>query len=228
MEQDIQVVLSELIKVINRPDWWTIGITVVNAAIMVWLGWRQYKLQQHQTELQKRQTELQEYEIYRRLYLLVSNANNEIDEFLKNLFKATWLPHIQLDKDFLLRKQRYIEQLKKDLSKNYLDYKLKFSNETFNADGYLNIISQMLYMVQQFNESIAKGEVNIARGSHQFTCERGKEDENYAFIIASRFKTLDLKEMIMGGLMNFAEQKNALRLCDEGMIKEKCQIDMSS
>ena len=57
MEQEIQVVLSELIDVIRRPDWWTIGITIVNAAIMVWLGWRQYKLQQQQTELQKRQTE---------------------------------------------------------------------------------------------------------------------------------------------------------------------------
>ena len=82
MEQETQVVLSELIKVISRPDWWTIGITIVNAAIMVWLGWRQYKLQQQQTELQKRQTEAQEYDIYRRLYLLVSNANNEIDEFI--------------------------------------------------------------------------------------------------------------------------------------------------
>ena len=74
-----------------------IGITVVNAAIMVWLGWRQYKLQQQQTELQKRQTEAQEYEIYRRLYLLVNNANNEIDEFLKNLYMGTWQPHIQMD-----------------------------------------------------------------------------------------------------------------------------------
>ena len=227
MEQEIQVVLSDLIKVISRPDWWTIWITIVNAAIMVWLGWRQYKLQQQQTELQKRQTEAQEYEIYRRLYILVSNANNEIDEFLKNLFKATWLPHIQMDKDFLLRKQRYIEQLKKDLSENYLDYKLKFSKETFNADGYLNIISQMLYIVQQFNESIAKGEVNIARGSQQFTCERGKEDEKYAYIIASRFKTLDLEGMIMGGLMNFVEQKNALVCSDKILdaIKERCRIN---
>ena len=40
MEQEIQVVLSELIKAISRPDWWTIVITVVNAAIMVGLGWR--------------------------------------------------------------------------------------------------------------------------------------------------------------------------------------------
>ena len=148
MEQETQVVLSELIKVISRPDWWTIWITVVNAAIMVWLGWRQYKLQQQQTELQKRQTEAQEYEIYRRLYLLVNNANNEIDEFLNNLYMGTWQPHIQMDKDYLLRKQKYIEQLRKDLSENYWDYKLKFSQESFNADGYHRILSQMFYILQ--------------------------------------------------------------------------------
>lgn len=226
MEQETQVVLSELIKVISRPDWWTIGITVVNAAIMVWLGWRQYKLQQQQTELQKRQTEAQEYEIYRRLYLLVSNANNEIDEFLKNLYLATWQPYIQIDKDYLSRKQQYIERLKKDLSENYWDYKLKFSQESFNADGYHRILSQMFYVLQQINESMDKNEIEIARGSQQFTCERGKEDEAYAFIIASRFKTMDLKDMIMGGLMNFAEQKKTLRGSDEilDFIKAKCRI----
>ena len=227
MEQEIQVVLSELIDVIRRPDCWTIGITIVNAAIMVWLGWRQYKLQQQQTELQKRQTEAQEYEIYRRLYLLVNNANNEIDEFLKNLYMGTWQPHIQMDKDYLLRKQKYIEQLRKDLSENYWDYKLKFSQESFNADGYHNILSQMFYVLQQFNESMAKGEVNIAQGCQQFTCERGKDDEAYAFIIASRFKTMDLKDIIMGGLMNFAEQKKTLSGSDEilSIIKNKCRIN---
>ena len=227
MEQEIQVVLSELIDVIRRPDWWTIGITIVNAAIMVWLGWRQYKLQQQQTELQKRQTEAQEYEIYRRLYLLVNNANNEIGEFLINLYMGTWQPHIHMDKDYLLRKQKYIEQLRKDLSENYWDYKLKFSQESFNADSYHNILSQMFYVLQQFNESMTKGEVNIAQGCQQFTYERGKEDEAYAFIIASRFKTIDLKDMIMGGLMNFIEQKNALRGNDEILdsIKAKCRID---
>ena len=39
-------ILQELVKAVNRPDWWTIGITsaitIINAAIMVWLGWNQY------------------------------------------------------------------------------------------------------------------------------------------------------------------------------------------
>ena len=68
MDQELLIKLSELVKAVEKPDWWTIGITsaitIVNAVIMVWLGINQYKLQ-------KRQTEAQEYEIYRRLYLLL-------------------------------------------------------------------------------------------------------------------------------------------------------------
>jgi hypothetical protein len=227
MEQEIQVVLSELIDAIRRPDWWTIGITVVNAAIMVWLGWRQYKLQQQQTELQKRQTEAQEYEIYKRLYLLLLNANNEIDEFLNNLKMATWEPYHIMNKDYLIRKQKYLELLHKDLSDNYWDYKLKFSQEYFNADGYHQILAQMLYILQRFNESMTKDEVNIAQGCQHFAYEQGKEDETHASIIASRFKTMELKDMIRGGLMNFVEQKKTLRGSDEilSIIKNKCRIN---
>ena len=40
--------LAEEVEQLNEPDWWVIGITVVNALIMAWLGWRQYKLQKQQ------------------------------------------------------------------------------------------------------------------------------------------------------------------------------------
>ena len=38
-----------MIDAINSTDWWTLGIssfiTIVNVAIMVWIGWKQVKLQ---------------------------------------------------------------------------------------------------------------------------------------------------------------------------------------
>ena len=62
---------EELIAAINSTDWWTLGITsfitIVNAVIMVRLGLVQNKLQ-------KRQTEAQEYEIYKSLYLLLTQV----------------------------------------------------------------------------------------------------------------------------------------------------------
>ena len=95
MDSEVCVLLEELVEASNRPDWWTIVITVVNAVIMTWLGISQYKLQ-------KRQTDAQEYELYRSVYLLINNVQTEIDEFLTNLLNATWEP-ISKDKDFLRR-----------------------------------------------------------------------------------------------------------------------------
>ena len=52
MDTNTQI-LQELVEAVNRPDWWAIGITVVNALIMVWLGWKQYKLQEEQSKSQE-------------------------------------------------------------------------------------------------------------------------------------------------------------------------------
>ena len=64
MESEIQILLNELIEAINKPDWWSIGITTINAVIVIWLGFKQY-------ELQKRQTDAQEYQVYKSLYDLI-------------------------------------------------------------------------------------------------------------------------------------------------------------
>ena len=152
MTPDTQI-LQELVEAVNRPDWWTIGITsvitIINAAIMVWLGWNQYKLQ-------KRQTEAQEYDVYRKLYILLSNANSQIDGFLNDLDKALWEPYYNMDKEFLKRKQTFIDKLMKDLRDSYIDYELKFSKEAFNKDGYLQILSLMSRIIQQTTISLEK------------------------------------------------------------------------
>ena len=53
MDYETKLLLNKLVEAVDCPDWWAIGITVVKAFIVAWLGWRQYKLQQRQTELQK-------------------------------------------------------------------------------------------------------------------------------------------------------------------------------
>ena len=99
--------LDGLVEAVNRPDWWAIGITsaitIINAAIMVWLGWNQYKLQ-------KRQTEAQEYNVYRKLYILLSNANSEIDNFIEELDRLLWAPWHNSDKNALSRKKTHIDK----------------------------------------------------------------------------------------------------------------------
>lgn len=212
---------EELINAVNSTDWWTLGITsfitIVNAAIMVWLGINQYKLQ-------KRQTETQEYEIYRRLYLLLVQAHNEVDDFMHDVSMGTWGTVYNVDKELLKRKECRVNQLKKDLIDNYIDYDLKFSKNLFDKESYRKILSTMSAILYHMNLAIDKNEVEMPYGSHNIYPVEGDMEVGEALAIAKRFKD---SEMMFDGIVNFIEQKRKLGSC-EGvlkLIKEKCKID---
>ena len=215
---------EQLIDALDGPDWWSIGITIVNALIMVWLGISQYKLQKRQTELQQRQTEAQEYEIYKRLYMLLVQVHNEVNEFMHNVSFGTWGTCYQADKELLVRKEKSINQLKNDLLTNYVDYELKFSKGLFDKEAYRQILNTMLAILFYVNQAIEKDEVNMPVGSQQIPSIDGDMEKGEAFALAGRFKHM---EFMLQGFMNFVNQKRRLGSCEEALkvIKEKCKID---
>jgi len=215
---------EELIDALNGPDWWSIGITIVNALIMVWLGISQYKLQKRQTELQQRQTEAQEYEIYKRLYMLLVQVHNEVNEFMHNVSFGTWGTYYQADKELLVRKEKSINQLKNDLLTNYVDYELKFSKGLFDKEAYRQILNTMSAILFHVNQAIEKDEVNMPVGSQQIPSIDGDMEKGKAYALAGRFKHM---EFMLQGFMNFVNQKRRLGNCEEALkvIKEKCKID---
>ena len=227
MTDGIDIHLTRLIEAVNSPDWWAIGITVVNALIMVWLGYNQYRLQKRQTQLQELQTRQQDYETYKKLYVLLSSANAEIDSFLFNLNDSLWEPRYAIDKEYLKRKQKYIDTLWKDLSDSYIDYELKFSKETFNKSGYLRILSLMSRLIQQTLMSLEKGEVIIAQGTQRIPIIDNKVDEAYSVAITRHFTNPFLQGILMQNFDDFIKQKNDVR-CDNAILEEirtKCKID---
>ena len=215
---------EQLIDALDGPDWWSIGITIVNALIMVWLGISQYKLQKRQTELQQRQTEAQEYEIYKRLYMLLVQVHNEVNEFMHNVSFGTWGTYYQADKELLVRKEKSINQLKNDLLTNYVDYELKFSKSLFDKEAYRQILNTMSAILFHVNQAIEKDEVNMPVGSQQIPSIDGDMEKGEAFALAGRFKHM---EFMLQGFMNFVNQKRRLGSCEEALkvIKEKCKID---
>ena len=80
-------ILQELVEAVNRPDWWAIGITAVNALFLGWLAWRQYKLQRQQNKFVERQTKQQEYEVYRSLYVVLDKTNNLANTLLNRVYE---------------------------------------------------------------------------------------------------------------------------------------------
>ena len=215
---------EQLIDALDGPDWWSIGVTIVNAMIMVWLGISQYKLQKRQTELQQRQTEAQEYEIYKRLYMLLVQVHNEVNEFMHNVSFGTWGTYYQADKELLVRKEKSINQLKNDLLTNYVDYELKFSKGLFDKEAYRQILNTMSAILFHVNQAIEKDEVNMPVGSQQIPSIDGDMEKGEAFALAGRFKHM---EFMLQGFMNFVNQKRRLGSCEEALkvIKEKCKID---
>ena len=86
MDYETKIYLEKLVEAVNSPDWWSIGITAVNALIMIWLGWKQHKLQQQQLRLQEQQTKQQDYQLYKTMFQVISDANIEISNFLFTLY----------------------------------------------------------------------------------------------------------------------------------------------
>ena len=81
MDYETKILLNRLVdevEKLNSPDWWVIGITVVNALIVAWLAWRQY-------QLQKQQVKFQEYEMYKELYLFVKDIYDVSNSFLSDI-----------------------------------------------------------------------------------------------------------------------------------------------
>lgn len=212
---------------ITNPDWWVVFFTAISTIAVIIIAVMQIKLQRQQTELQKRQTEAQDYEVRKRLYSLLKNANREIDYYLENLGAALYESRYNADKEYLQRWQTTLNKLINDLQESYVDYELKFSKETFDKRGYLDILLRMSFIIQQTIISLQQGDVCLIQGVHGFSFEQGKKDEALATDIAKRYKGGAFPSIMMGELANFIRLKRAVR-CDESLlesIRAKCKID---
>ena len=100
---------------LTNPEWWSVIATffaaIVAARITSKFSKRQNELQEQQNKLQERQIRAQEYEVYKRLYMLLGNANREIDNFIEELDWLLWQPWHNSNKDALNRKKTHIDNL---------------------------------------------------------------------------------------------------------------------
>lgn len=237
---------------ITNPDWWSVVATIiaaiVAAVITYVLGRRQNELQQQQLKIQERQNDLQEqqneiqkyqtklqeqqvkaqeYEIYKRLYLLLSNANGEIDNFIEELDRLLWEPYYNSDKNALSRKKTHIDNLFKDLRNSYIDYELKLSKETFNKDGYLKILNLMSRVLLHTINSLENGEARLSQGVQHINNVDGDMEKGHILHIGAHFKGGYMWGALMQTLEQFTELKKKVR-CDNSLlesIRAKCKID---
>lgn len=219
--------MEKICDFITNPDWWVVFFTAISTIAVIVIAVVQIKLQKQQTKLQKRQTEAIDYDTRKRLFVLLNNANTEIDNFLYNLWRHLWEPHYTQNKDFLTKKQKHLDELKKDLLDSYVDYMLKFPDDAFDKDGYYKILSNMSSLVQQVTSSIEDGTLHLVQGVQSISYNTDKEDEAYATAISKCYKTHFDQTVSFHNLSWFINQKRKVRCSDKFIekIKERCKID---
>lgn len=121
MDYETKILLNRLVdevEKLNSPDWWVIGITVVNALIMAWLGWRQF-------QLQKRQTKQQGYELYRKLYVVIDNINILSNRLLNRIYEYLTIPlYSDTENNCLKYLLERINLCDKQFAESLIDFKI--------------------------------------------------------------------------------------------------------
>ena len=232
MDYETKILLNNLIDEVGRlndPDWWTIGITIVNALIMVWLGWRQYKLQQRQTKLQEQQTLQQEYDIYSRLYKLVKSADLEIDHFLDEITDSLGIiPSKKAENGFLKLKLDYVEKLRKELEENAIDFEIKFNKVFFDLEGYRELLGFMAYNLKSIIMMVDEKKMIYDLISQHIYDVDGSIEKGKAYYIAQHIKDKRYEVVIGSNLLDFVERRKKLRENNNdvlAIIRKRCKVE---
>ena len=142
MDYESKILLNRLVdevEKLNSPDCWVIGITLVNALIMVWLGWKQYKLQQ-------RQTKALEDGLYRKLTYTIKEIHSEVKYVMSEFYYYlnNQVP-IQGNYDYWSLTVKKFNELRRQLGDYEIDVELKFSKKDFiNIESYKSTVTSTI------------------------------------------------------------------------------------
>ena len=223
-------ILQELVEAVNRPDWWAIGITAVNALFLGWLAWRQYQLQKQQTKLQEQQIRQQEYAIYSQLYKLVKKADVEIDEYLSEITRSLGVvPWKRAEDGFLQRKLDYLLELRKDLEQSAIDFEIKFSKDFFDLEGYRHILSSMTFNLRHLVKMVEEKQMYYdGPGPQSISSVEGSIEKGQVYYIAQHIKDKQYEVAVGSNLLHFIEDRKKLRANGNDIlakIRERCKVE---
>ena len=162
MDNETQILIEKLIEAIDSPDWWIIVITLINAIIMLWLGWRQYKLQKQQTYLQKQQVHQQEYELYKQMYIQIDKIETFAKIFLHKV--AVILSDLVDDAKKVDEMDGIIKELNL-LNDNFMestyDIELKECGNAIDVGYYYNVLQEIKQTTMFLKYLVVKDKMRI-------------------------------------------------------------------
>ncbi len=223
MDYETKLYLDNLIEAINRPDWWAIGITAVNALIMFWLGWRQYKLQQQQLRLQEQQNKQQEYDLYSRLYESLCDMNTFADTLIYKIYATiSYSNDTNGIRDSFMKLFEEVNDLHSQLNKCSVDVDLKWAEQNKAIIEYYNLIissrNLLVFLIKMVNAEKINTCNSIANLNDDDT------ESLIKFIVKQCDANIASKTDKM--LTNYSGTVNAINNINIlTKIKERCKID---
>ena len=222
MDYETKIYLDKLIEAVNSTDWWAIGITVVNALIMIWLGWRQYKLQQQQTKQQ-------DYEPNKELLVIIKGIDNQIEHHLYTLFYML----IGGVKSSIISRfselKTELDALVKQVNDHKIDFELRFPAEKTLISDYIMICFYMYNIYSTFQKHIENENIDL---EIIFDIDKAAKiisldnDEKYKEGILFYIKDENVHKSIMTSIDIFIKKKISIldkKYADK--IAERCKIE---
>lgn len=238
-------ILQELVEAVSRPDWWAIGITAVNAVIVIvltlWqlcLNKRQTQIQERQNELQAQQVKLQEqqnrqqdYEVYRRMYALIREINCTAKSCISTIYNFLSIPLFSIhDKDYL---GKYVDdnlELEKNLADTRVDFELRLSQNLPDIDKYAHLLAAMHSVLQHINllhiEHIAVVQEDEERKRLVLFATNKYKIENVIDKISERIVDEGYRREVKDELIKLNKDIDEVLAMDTlGKIRERCKVE---
>ena len=218
--------MEKLCKNITDPDWWSVIATFVAAflaaGITYILGKRQEKLQQQQLELQKRQTEAAEFELYKRLALIIKEIHFEA-KFVMFDVNHYLVNRINMHPNNIWRQRvNKCIDLNQRLDDCTMDIELKFSKGFIDIDAYKWVLMSMSQFSSKFESLLLENKVDT---TNNLSIKIEKPYLDFVNLISQRVEETDRNEFAYL-LLNFLNAKDGINE-DETMskIKNRSKID---
>ena len=162
MDYETKLILQDLIEAVEKldgPDWWAISITVANALIMIWLGWKQYMIQ-------KEQKKVQEYDTYKLLYALIKESNWNIKSFILSVYSSIiYSRNIEEIVGELESMQKRLYGMENRLMQQIIDFELKLPNGETIIKEYQSVLRLAGNISGYLSRKISKDEGDVLKKS---------------------------------------------------------------
>lgn len=213
--------MKYLCEFIANPEWWNViatFVTAIVAAVITYIfGKRQEKIQQQQLMLQKRQTEVVEYELYKRLAVIIKDIHFEAK------FVMLDMNHYFVNKINMLSENNIWRQkvnkcilLYKQLEDCETDLELKFSKGLIDIDAYKWVVMSMSQLSSMFESLLLENKVIQ---TNQISEQIQKPYIDSVKIIAQRIDT-EKRDEFSCLLLNFLNALNGINE-DETLLRIK-------